>query len=127
LLDLEFENTVPGRVHAGIPSLTAPRKRCLYVGHRSGAASWPVPLLYRLSRMCTKTVQREKQSESIRERKLVDGREEILTPDPLLAKQGGGNTKRLCWCRLHGKSTKFSLFNCPEVVQNIPVLDLPRC
>jgi len=41
-------------------------------------------LLYRLSRLCTKTVQREKQSKSIRERELLDGREKILTPDPLL-------------------------------------------
>jgi hypothetical protein len=85
LLDLEFENTVPGRVHAVIPSLTAPRKRCLCVGHRSGAAIVvPEALLYRLSRICTKTVQRERQSKSKRERELLDGREEILTPDPLL-------------------------------------------
>ena len=49
------------------------------------------------------------------------GRGGTRTPGPLLAKQGGENTKRLCWCRLHGKSTKFSLFNCPEVVPNIPV------
>src|ERR1700741_4992031 len=53
--------------------------------------------------------------------KRIGGRGGTRTPGPLLAKQGGENTKRLCWCRLHGKSTKFSLFNCPEVVPNIPV------
>jgi hypothetical protein len=59
LLDLEFENTVPVVVV-------------------------PKPLLYRLSRICTKTVQRERQCKSIREREVLDAREEILTPDPLL-------------------------------------------
>jgi hypothetical protein len=40
-----------------------------------------------------------------------------LEPVPtLLAKQTGKNTKVLQWCRLHGKSTKFLLSNCPEVV-----------
>ena len=39
------------------------------VEHRSLVV--PEPLLYRLSRICTKTVQREKQSKSIREREIT--------------------------------------------------------
>src|SRR5215472_5730843 len=38
------------------------------------------------------------------------------SPDPLLAKQVGKNTKCFCWCRLHGKPTKFPFFSCLEVV-----------
>jgi hypothetical protein len=51
---------------------------------------------------------------------MLGGREGIRTPDPLLAKQMVKNTKVLRWCRLHGKSTKFSLSSCPEVVPNAP-------
>jgi hypothetical protein len=47
---------------------------------------------------------------------MVGGREGIRTPDPLLAKQVGENTKVLRWCRLHGLSTKFSLSKRTEVV-----------
>src|SRR6516162_1914096 len=49
---------------------------------------------------------------------MFGGREGIRTPDPLLAKQVGKNTKLPCWCRLHEKPSKFPLFNCPEVVPN---------
>ena len=48
--------------------------------------------------------------------KVVGGREGIRTPDPLLAKRAGENTNVLCWCRLHGKSTKSPLPKCPDVV-----------
>lgn len=62
---------------------------------------------------------------------MVGGRGGARTRGPLLAKQMVGNTKVLCWCRLRGKSTKFPLSKCPEVVPNVPSrseegLDLTR-
>ena len=49
----------------------------------------------------------------------VGGRGGTRTRGPLLAKQVGKNTKCFCWCRLHGNSAKFPLFNCPEVVPKL--------
>jgi len=48
--------------------------------------------------------------------KRIGGRDRVRTGDPLLAKRAEENTKVLRWCRLHGKSTRFPLLNCPEVV-----------
>jgi hypothetical protein len=60
----------------------------------------PEPLLYRLSRICTKTVQRERQSKYVRERELLNGREEILTPDPCFRSTGyAGRVPRLNYCK----------------------------
>jgi hypothetical protein len=58
----------------------------------------------------------DKRQRHVIEMHVVGGREGIRTPDPLLAKQVGKNTKVLRWCRLHGLSSKFSLFKCTEVV-----------
>ena len=84
MLDLEFENTVRPSSRR-YPVLDGSAK-ALFVRRAPFRVRIvvPEPLLYRLSRIYTKTVQREKQSKSIGERELLDGREEILTPDPLL-------------------------------------------
>ena len=84
LLDLEFEKISAARSRR-YPVVDCSAK-ALFVRRASfrGRVVVPEPLLYRLSRPCTKTVQRERQSESIRERELLDRREEILTPDLLI-------------------------------------------
>src|SRR5215469_4313695 len=51
----------------------------------------------------------------------IGGREGIRTPDPLLAKRAGQNTKQLCWCRLHENQRDSRSLKCPEVVPNKPV------
>lgn len=71
---------------------------------------------------CTVGAQRTKQTREESCKSFVvagiGGRGGTRTRGPLLAMQVGKNTKCFVWCRLHGKSAKFPLSKCPEVVPN---------